>query len=147
MSMDNTSRSRATILSPEDIVRHAELGYSDPGCGEGFSWKTLISASKTGSHEITSGIAKCAPSTGRLCVHQHRQAELYYFIQGSGIVTIEDVESVVEAGGIVFIPGDAKHGIRNTSETQELVWLYVFAVDDFSDIHYRFPHKEARYRE
>jgi mannose-6-phosphate isomerase-like protein (cupin superfamily) len=146
--MDCTGKSRATVLSPSDIAKQPELAYNnDPGCGEGFTWKTLISASKCGSHEMTSGIAKCAPGTGHLCVHQHAQAELYYFMQGNGIVTVDGVESPVEAGSVVFIPGDAKHGVRNTDEVQELTFMYVFAVDDFKEIHYRFPHKEERYAE
>ena len=146
--MNSTRKSQATILSPSDIAKQPALAYdNDPGCGEGFTWKTLISASKSGSHEMTSGIAKCVPGNGLLCVHQHAQAELYHFTQGNGIVTIDGVESPVEAGSIVFIPGDAKHGVRNTDKVQELTFLYVFAVDDFIDIHYRFPHKEGRYAE
>jgi mannose-6-phosphate isomerase-like protein (cupin superfamily) len=145
--MINAAAARATVLSPEDIACQPELEFSDPACGEGLSWKTLVSASKTNSHEITSGIARCAPSTGHLCVHQHRQAEVYHIIQGNGVVTIDGVESAVETGSVVFIPGDAKHGIRNTDEARDLRWLYVFAADDFDEIHYRFPHKEERYDE
>lgn len=62
-------------------------------------------------------------------------------------MSIDGVESPVEAGSVVFIPGDARHGVRNEDETHDLVWLYVFAVDDFKEIHYRFPHKEERYDE
>ena len=145
--MPNAAEARATVLSPEDIIDQPDTEFNDPACGDGISWKTLVSASQTNSHKLTSGIAKCAPSTGHLCVHQHQQAELYHIIQGNGIITIDSVESAVETGSVIFIPGDAKHGIRNTDEAQDLVWLYVFAADDFSEIQYRFPHKEERYIE
>ena len=39
---------------------------------------------------------------------------------------------------MVFIPGDSEHGIRNEDETEDLVWLYVFAADKFEDVVYRF---------
>jgi mannose-6-phosphate isomerase-like protein (cupin superfamily) len=140
--MSGAIKSLATVLSPNDIAQQPESEFNDPGCGDGLFWKTLISASKTHSSDLTTGIATCAPSSGHLCVHQHRHAEIYHIIQGSGIITIDGVESPVEPGSVAFIPGDAKHGIRNIDETRELVWLYVFAADDFKEVHYRFPHRE-----
>ena len=53
---------------------------------------------------------------------------------------IGDVEHMVKAGSVVFIPSDARHGVRNLSSSEELVWLYVFAADDFGEVTYRFPH-------
>ena len=51
---------------------------------------------------------------------------------------IDDAETNVRAGTVIFIPGNAKHGIRNEDEELELKWLYVFAVDSFEQIKYRF---------
>jgi len=45
----------------------------------------------------------------------------------------------VEKGGVVYIPGDAEHGIRNIGGVSEdLVWLYVFPGDSFGEVVYRF---------
>ena len=54
------------------------------------------------------------------------------------MVEIDRVEHTVKKGSVVFIPGDAEHGVRNTSETEEFIWLYVFAVDEFGEVVYRF---------
>lgn len=69
--------------------------------------------------------------------HRHSHAELYHITSGTGVVTIDGVEHEVRKGSVVFIPGDAEHGIRNIGE-EELVWLYVFAADGFGEIIYRF---------
>ena len=50
------------------------------------------------------------------------------------------MEHPVEAGSVVFIPGNASHSVWNTSMTEELVWYYCFASDTFDDIKYRFAH-------
>lgn len=65
-------------------------------------------------------------------------------------MSIDGREDVVGKGSLVFIPGDAVHGVRclgggeggekggNREEEGDLVWLYVFAADGFGEIGYRF---------
>ncbi len=66
---------------------------------------------------------------------------MYFITHGEGVVVLDDVEHPVKKGSVVFIADDSKHSIRNASDARPLVWLYVFAVDDFSEIKYRFPAK------
>jgi len=55
---------------------------------------------------------------------------VYHIISGHGFVRIDGTEHEVEAGSVVFIPGDAEHGVRNDGdEGEELTWFYCFAVD------------------
>lgn len=64
---------------------------------------------------------------------------MYYITEGSGIMIIDGIESKVETGSVVFIPGNAEHGIVNDSkEGKELKWLYVFPTGAFGDVVYRF---------
>ena len=51
---------------------------------------------------------------------------------------VNDIEYEVSAGTVVYVPGNAEHGIRNPSKKEELKWLYVFAANDFTDIKYTF---------
>lgn len=53
---------------------------------------------------------------------------------------VEGEEYEVKKGSVVFIPGDAVHGVvnRGTEAEGELRWLYVFAAGDFGDVVYRF---------
>ncbi|KAK6380221.1 hypothetical protein LTS17_005410 [Exophiala oligosperma] len=118
-----------------------------------LTWHTLFSASKTPTDSLTAGIATCPPGTGHLCPHRHEQAEIYYITQGRGVVVIDGVEREVQSGDTIYIPGNAEHGIRNSCATttseegsgtdrvddrEELKWFYVFAVDKFEDVVYRF---------
>ncbi|KNG52646.1 RmlC-like cupin [Stemphylium lycopersici] len=82
-------------------------------------------------------------STGHLKPHRHSHAEIYHVTAGRGIVSIDGVEHAVQKGSVVFIPGDAEHGIRNGEADEDLVWLYVFAADGFGEIVYRFSGEEG----
>jgi quercetin dioxygenase-like cupin family protein len=85
---------------------------------------------------MCAGIATC-PSNGTLALHQHTQAEIYYVLAGSGQVEINGVRHHVTEGTVLWIPGDAMHGVFcGLDET--LKWLYVFPEGRFEDIKYRF---------
>ncbi len=56
---------------------------------------------------------------------------------------VEGAEYPVEKGCALFIPRDAEHGVVNDTE-HELKWLYVFATDAFTDVHYKFSHEVER---
>jgi mannose-6-phosphate isomerase-like protein (cupin superfamily) len=101
-------------------------------------WRTLLSADRTPSAAMTIGSAEIAPgSSVDGALHHHADHEAYYFIAGTGQVHLDGVEHPVEAGSIVFVPGGTRHFVRNTgAETLKL--LYVFAVDQFSDVEYKF---------
>lgn len=70
-------------------------------------------------------------------MHRHKQAEFYYVLSGHGVVRIEGHDNFVKPGDIVFIPGDAEHGVFN-HESEEFKFLYCFGVDSFQDVVYRF---------
>ena len=99
--------------------------FKDPSHGH-CTWKTLFSASKTFTDSLTVGVASCPPQTGFLCPHRHKEAEVYHIIEGAGTIHIDSVEQSVGPGSIIYIPGNAKHGIRNDDIELELKWLYVF---------------------
>ena len=138
---------KAVALSPAAIAEQPLETFADLAQGHGLTWKTLLSSSKTPTDTFTSGIAILVPGIGQLCPHSHKQAELYHIIDGSGVVEIDGAEHEVEKGSVVFISGNARHGVRNTSAETALVWLYVFATDDFGDIRYKFEHEERNRKE
>ena len=102
-------------------------------------WWTLFSADRTPTTGMTVGVAEIpvgAPRPER--GHQHTQAELYFFVSGSGEVVVNGEVTPVAAGDAVLIPGDAEHMAVNTGNVP-LRLLYVFATDSFADVVYRFP--------
>ena len=110
-------------------------GWDDPVKGL-ISWRTLFSGDQTPTNALTAGVAELEPG-GCLGLHRHTPPEIYYVLEGSGIVTLDGAEHKVTTGAAVFIPGDCEHGIRNDGAAP-LRLLYAFAVDAFSQVEYRF---------
>jgi mannose-6-phosphate isomerase-like protein (cupin superfamily) len=139
---DSKSNPVPVILPPNYTSITASESFPSPDYGI-VTWHTLFSAPKTNTSDMSAGIAVCSPRTGHLCPHRHKQAEIYYIIEGQGEVTISGVKSPVSKGSTVFIPGDAEHGIVN-SGNEELKWFYVFPTGSFEDVIYRFSKDEMR---
>ncbi len=100
-------------------------------------WRTLLSADRTPTGSLTLGIAELPPGPGARRLHRHPQVEAYYVVAGEGLVVVDGEEHPVRPGSAVFIPGDVEHGAINTGETT-LRLLYVFPVDAFEEVEYRF---------
>lgn len=112
--------------------------WTDPQRGL-VEWWTLFSADRTPTSQLTAGVAELpvgAPRPAR--GHMHAHAELYYFVSGTGEVTVNGETRPVSTGDAVFIPGNAEHHAHNTG-SEPLRLLYVFAADSFADITYEFP--------
>ena len=99
------------------------------------SWKELLGDPAEGA-DMVMGVARLRPGE-TLEAHRHAQPETYFMLAGHGVVTIDGASHHIDAGTLVFIPGDAEHGIRNEKD-EELQFLYAFAVADFGEVVYRF---------
>lgn len=135
------------ILNPRAIASMPNESFQGSGLNGGHvTWKTLLSNPKTNTDTFTTGIATCPAKGGHLKCHRHKQTEIYHVLQGRGFVRIDGQEYGVEKGSVVWIPGDAEHGIWNTSEVEgeDLVWFYIFAVDGFEDVVYRFDEEKVK---
>ena len=124
--------SQPLVVSERDVTREV---WDDKIKGV-LGFRTLFSRGTTPTATMTAGIADLNEGEW-LGLHRHAPSEIYYIIDGEGIVTLEGVEHPVSAGTAVHIPGDAEHGIRNTSPTP-LRFFYAFAVDSFDEVTYRF---------
>lgn len=127
------------MIEAQPLVLQAEGetadGWDDPVKGR-IGWRTLFSGDRTPTDGLTAGLAEVPPG-GWLGLHRHEPAEIYYVLEGAGLLTLEGREQEVTAGAAVFIPGNAEHGIRNAGASP-LRFIYVFPVDAFSDVEYRF---------
>lgn len=78
-----------------------------------------------------------------LKAHRHSEPENYYTLSGRGVVTVEDQAIAVEAGTAIYIPGHAEHQIENI-EAEDLLILYTFAVEHWSEVQYRFTPEKCQ---
>jgi len=126
----------------EPFVVHEEEceleGWDDPALGR-VQWRTLLSSDRTPTEAMTVGVVEIAPGRPELShPHRHAQAEVYFILSGSGVVTIDGIPHPVRPGTALFIPGNSEHAARNTG-TEVLRLLYVFAADSFQEVRYEFP--------
>jgi quercetin dioxygenase-like cupin family protein len=100
------------------------------------AWKTLVSRGQTNSRGLTLGVARLDPG-GVLRRHRHAQDEIYFVVEGTGVVTVDGARHAVRPGAGVFLPGHCAHSIECTGETA-LRFAYVLAADSFADVEYVF---------
>ncbi|KAL2834777.1 RmlC-like cupin [Aspergillus pseudoustus] len=136
MPAPSTTETKPVVFSAKNIHALPVESFEDPARGE-VTWRTLFTHPKTPSSDLSAGIAICPPKSGYLCSHHHAQAEIYYILEGRGVVIIDGVRYNVQKGSAVFIPGDMEHSVVN-DEGEELKWLYVFPTGDFGDVVYHF---------
>ena len=70
--------------------------------------------------------------------HHHAEPEVYFGLEGTGIVLIDGTPHELKPGVALFIPGNAVHGIPMAIEP--LRFFYTFATDSFDTITYHFEH-------
>ncbi|KAH7024347.1 RmlC-like cupin domain-containing protein [Microdochium trichocladiopsis] len=131
-----TQGRRPGVIMHKPVVSALQIdSFGDTKFGN-VTWQTLLSKPTTSTESMSVGIAVC-PSGGSLALHQHMQAEVYYVLDGSGEVEIDGERHRVTEGAMLWIPGDAVHGVF-CGPDESLRWLYVFSEDCFSNVVYRF---------
>jgi oxalate decarboxylase/phosphoglucose isomerase-like protein (cupin superfamily) len=128
------STSEAFVIHEND--RSLEC-WEDPSRGT-LKWKTLVSNDITPSDSMTAGIGELEPGMdSRLEVHAHEQPEIYYLLEGKGVIFLDGGRYELRPGHAVFIPSNARHGIQNTGKGP-LRFFYVFPTDRYSEVRYSF---------
>ena len=80
---------------------------------EGIVSYLLASARTCNSRHLTTTMVELAPS-GEQRAHSHAPEQVYFILEGSGVMTVGDDAQNVRAGDCVFIPSGTQHGIRNS---------------------------------
>ena len=57
-------------------------------------------------------------------MHIHKDAEqVYFIIQGEGVVQVGEEREKVSAGDAIFLPGNVPHGFYNTGDKVAIIYL------------------------
>ena len=80
---------------------------------EGIVSYLLASPRTSDSRHLTTTVVELAPS-GEQRPHSHDPEQVYFILDGSGVMTIGDDAQEVCPGDCVFIPSGIRHGLRNS---------------------------------
>jgi mannose-6-phosphate isomerase-like protein (cupin superfamily) len=109
------------VLTPEDITWKVLEGSTWPGSGFGFT-PSVIDAEYTQMYSAQLG--KIGPG-GLSNPHVDPYNHAFYFISGTGTVTIGEQSWPLKPGTIVKIPSGLTHGFANTG-TDDLTFLVIY---------------------
>jgi len=77
----------------------------------------------TGSTNVALGTQQVMAGSG-IPVHRHlKMDEAFWVLEGSGVVTLEDVRHPFEKGATIFIPRNTWHGFENPQHKVLLLWV------------------------
>jgi methionyl-tRNA synthetase len=58
--------------------------------------------------------------------HDHEDHEMFVFVSGHGVLTVDGEEREVGPEVTALLPAGSRHQVRNTSDTERLVFLSVY---------------------
>src|SRR5882724_7758072 len=95
------------VLQPEKAPR-----YTRP---EGITSFLLASPRTCGAEYLTTTLAVIQQG-GEQRIHSHRPEQVYFILEGSGLMTVGDETQRVGPGDCVFIPSGQPHGLKNDGD-------------------------------
>ena len=115
------------------------LGQDSPASGEGVVLRAsegehlihfrdqgsifIKVGSANGSVNLALGTQQVIAGAG-IPVHRHlRQDEAFYVLEGSGVVSLNDVRHAFGKGTTIFIPTNSWHGFENPDHELLLLWI------------------------
>lgn len=103
----------------------------------GLRWQFMVNQGETDSHGISTGFLQIDPGH-ELPLHHHEEQEIYLITTGQATLLEWDGQSrSLQQGDVVYIPGNAWHGIRNTGQGT-LAFTWVFPTDTWQQVEYLF---------
>lgn len=105
-------------------VAEAEAIHKNESAGYEYYKRELVPATKGGQCKVS--LYEIPPKQAAYPYHYHiKNEEVFYVLQGSGLLKTPDGEKTVTAGDFIFFPANEKgaHKLTNTSDTDKLVYL------------------------
>jgi len=107
------------------VEKMANMPWKEyPGHFGGALSKELAGPTTTGSSRVDFRISRYAPMA-YVQEHVHKvQEQVYYVLEGEGILTLDDQKQLMRAHDYVYVPPGIRHSFTNTG-TDGLVFLVV----------------------
>jgi quercetin dioxygenase-like cupin family protein len=107
------------------VEKMAHVAWQEfPGHFGGALSKALVGPENSGSKQIDFRISRYAPNA-YVQEHAHRiQEQVYYVLEGEGLLTLRREKHLMRAHDYVYVPPGVRHSFTNTG-TSGLVFLVV----------------------
>jgi quercetin dioxygenase-like cupin family protein len=107
------------------VERMARIPWQEfPGHFGGALSKALVGPGNSGSSRIDFRISRYAPNA-YVAEHVHKvQEQIYYVLEGEGILTLNGAEHLMRPHDYVYVPPGVRHSFTNTG-LSGLVFLVV----------------------
>jgi quercetin dioxygenase-like cupin family protein len=107
------------------VEKMANLPWKEfPGHFGGALSKALAGPDNTGSSRLDFRISHYAPAA-YVAEHVHRvQEQVYYVLEGQGVLTLNEQRHLMQAHDYVYVPPGVRHSFSNTGLTG-LVFLVI----------------------
>ena len=129
---------KVIIRNKENILPKEEKSH------EPYHYKKYQVAEAEEGCECKVAVYEIFPGKANYPYHYHsNRTEVFYIIEGSGILITPEGEHPVSAGDIIICPPSAEgaHKLVNTSDTELLTYLDCDAVQYPDVVHYPHSHK------
>jgi quercetin dioxygenase-like cupin family protein len=107
------------------VEKMARIAWQEfPGHFGGALSKALVGPANSGSSRIDFRISRYAPNA-YVAEHVHKvQEQIYYVLEGEGILTLNSAEYLMRPHDYVYVPPGVRHSFTNTG-LSGLVFLVV----------------------
>jgi quercetin dioxygenase-like cupin family protein len=107
------------------VAQMARVPWQEfPGHFGGALSKALVGPDNAGTRRIDFRISSYAPKA-YVAEHVHRvQEQIYYVLDGQGVLTLDDASHLMSAHDYVYVPPGVRHSFTNTG-LAPLVFLVV----------------------
>lgn len=95
------------------LKKETALRYVRP---EGITSHLLASPITCGAEHLTTTLAIIQPG-GAQRIHRHRPEQVYFILEGQGVMTVGGESQRVGPGDCIFIPSGQPHGLQNDGTT------------------------------
>jgi len=82
---------------------------------EGITSYLLASPRTSDAKHLTTTFVEIKPG-GHQRTHTHLPEQVYFILEGSGMMTVEDDRQRVGPGDCIFIPSETPHGLQNDGD-------------------------------
>lgn len=82
---------------------------------EGITSYLLASPRTSAAQHLTATLVEIEPG-GHQRIHSHPPEQVYFILEGSGVMSVAEETEEVSTGDCVLVPSESPHGLRNDGD-------------------------------